>query len=386
MGRQRGCIYKSRNGERWLARWREFGKMQFRDLAPVNDSYRTKRDVQPLLDEILQPVNAGRVTRESTSSVAEYGENFWLPWIRENCKPSTVAGYRFVWESYLAPRLGKISLRDFRTFDAANILADIHREKASGRNTLKHAKGILSGIFTHARNQGVLDSPNPVQGTMIPKKAAAPAATHAASLEEVMEILHTIEVVEIKDREISRHDRIRTRAAIALVFFAGLRPGEARGLRWEGYAPKRLAVTQSIWQTHATSPKTDGSALDVPVIEPLKSILAELREADGNPTTGPILRGPSGAPLNLDNLARRVVRPLLAAGEKKWHGWYAFRRGVATTLTTLRRDSGQSSQGLLRHTNLSTTQRHYIKDVPENTLEAMNQLEQLFTDCSTTKQ
>jgi hypothetical protein len=32
------------------------------------------------------------------------------------------------------------------------------------------------------------------------------------------------------------------------------------------------------------------------------------------------------------------------------------------------------------------TQRHYIKDVPENTIAAMNLLEALFTDCSTMKQ
>jgi hypothetical protein len=30
----------------------------------------------------------------------------------------------------------------------------------------------LSGLFTLARNQGALDSPNPIEGAMIPKKAA----------------------------------------------------------------------------------------------------------------------------------------------------------------------------------------------------------------------
>jgi hypothetical protein len=38
----------------------------------------------------------------------------------------------------------------------------------------------LSGIFTLARNQGALDAPNPIQGSLIPKKAAAPQ-THAAT-------------------------------------------------------------------------------------------------------------------------------------------------------------------------------------------------------------
>ena len=58
MGRQKGCIYKSNNGRRWFARYRLGQKMVFCDLAPVNDAYRTKKDVQPLLDEILLPVNA----------------------------------------------------------------------------------------------------------------------------------------------------------------------------------------------------------------------------------------------------------------------------------------------------------------------------------------
>jgi hypothetical protein len=36
-----------------------------------------------------------------------------------------------------------------------------------------------------------------------------------------------------------------------------------------------------------------------------------------------------------------------------------------------------AAKGLLRHSSVSTTQRHYIKDVPETTLLAMKQLETL---------
>ena len=36
-----------------------------------------------------------------------------------------------------------------------------------------------------------------------------------------------------------------------------------------------------------------------------------------------------------------------------------------------------AAKGLLRHSSVITTQRHYIKDVPENTLEAMKLLEDL---------
>ena len=90
------------------------------------------------------------------------------------------------------------------------------------------------------------------------------------------------------------------------MFFAGLRPGEARGARWEDYDGKRLFVTQSVWHTYTTTPKTEEAASPVPVIESLKIILDEVRRADGNPSSGPILRGPSGKPTNLDNLSKRV--------------------------------------------------------------------------------
>jgi hypothetical protein len=63
----------------------------------------------------------------------------------------------------------------------------------------------------------------------------------------------------------------------------------------------------------------------------------------------------------------------------KWHGWYSLRRGVATTLAGLTRD-GMDSKGLFRHANLATTTRHYVKDVPENTLLAMGLLAKLCND------
>ena len=150
----------------------------------------------------------------------------------------------------------------------------------------------------------------------------------------------------------------KARAAVALMFFAGLRPGEARGICWEDYDGKRLVVRQSIWHTHTTSPKTASSAKPVPVIEPLGSILSALREKDGNPIAGPILRGPSGKPLDLHNLGNRVVIPTLkrcASCQQsksehgradhdfrldeslpKWHGWYWLGRGVDTAVSSRR--------------------------------------------------
>jgi len=208
---------------------------------------------------------------------------------------------------------------------------------------------------------------------MIPKRAAKPNKTYAATPDEVLAILEILR----------KAGEWKARAAVGLMFFAGLRPGEARGIRWEHFDGKRLFVTQSIWHTFTTDPKTLDAASPVPVIETLAEILNHLRELDGNPSIGPILRGPSGKPINLDNLSKRVMSPLLKKSGVEWHGWYSLRRGVATTLAGLTRD-GMASKGLLRHANLATTTRHYVKDVPENTLLAMKLLEKLCNECATT--
>ena len=65
----------------------------------------------------------------------------------------------------------------------------------------------------------------------------------------------------------------------------------------------------------------------------------------------------------------------------KWHGWYSLRRGVGTAIAGL--SNSLAAKGLLRHSSVSTTERHYIKDVPESTLEAMKMLETLCNRSAT---
>jgi integrase len=234
----------------------------------------------------------------------------------------------------------------------------------------------------------VIDGVNPVQGTIIPRKATPPAETHASTPEEVMEILVLLD----KAKGLEPRERMQSQVAIGLVFFAGLRPGEARGASWEEYNGKTLSVRHSVWRTHTTPPKTTHAAKPVPVIEPLRELLEQLHKLEGKPEQGPILRGESGKPLNLDMLAREVIKPALGNPENyptpdakrlAWHGYYAFRRGIATLTSSVSRDP-MAAKGLLRHTSVSTTLNHYIKDVPQVTENAMSLVEELFKKtCST---
>jgi hypothetical protein len=110
-----------------------------------------------------------------------------------------------------------------------------------------------------------------------------------------------------------------------------------------------------VWRTHIAAPKTEGSVAPVPVIETLRSILNEQRRDSGF-----ILAGPLKKPINLSNLARRVIVPALQKKQIPWYGWYALRRGIATLATAV--ENTFAAKGLLRHTNVSTTAQFYVKD------------------------
>jgi len=173
---------------------------------------------------------------------------------------------------------------------------------------------------------------------------------------------------------------VKARAAIALTFFGGLVPSEARGTLWENYDGNTLKISQSVWRTHAGPVKTEAREAPIPIVEPLRGILIELRRIDGSPASGPILRGKRGRPLNLDNLNRRVIAPTLKGAGIPWHGFRPNRTGVSTIATALAKDNGLAAKGLLRHSQLATTERNYIQTVPDETLAAMNALERQFAE------
>ena len=160
--------------------------------------------------------------------------------------------YEEVWNNRISDRVGQIQLRKFRTVNASRMLKAIADENDLSKTTLQHIKGVLSGIFTHARNEGAFDDANPVQGANIPTNAREPDETYAYNLAQICRILEFLPVLP--------------KAIIATAAFAGLRRGELRGFEWTDYSGDALNVKRSVWKTVVNQPKTQASAKPVPVI------------------------------------------------------------------------------------------------------------------------
>jgi len=164
------------------------------------------------------------------------------------------------------------------------------------------------------------------------------------------------------------------RTVVAVAAFTGLRESEIRGLQWADYNGEELFVRRAVWRKAVGVVKTPESKSRVPVIAPLRKLLDAHRRLNGKHEW--IFAGPKGFALNLDNLAKREIRPALGA---RFKGWHAFRRGLVGILF----DAGvdvEVAKTILRHSDSSVTRRHYLVLKSQNEgREAMEKLEKVLT-------
>ena len=154
--------------------------------------------------------------------------------------------------------------------------------------------------------------------------------------------------------------------------FSGLRHGEIRGLKWEDITDTEISVSRNVWGRHIGETKTEDSQAPVPLLPILRDCLAAHRKRQ--PEGDYIFAGERGhRPLNLANLVRRDIKPVLVKAKIDWHGWHAFRRGVSSALNEMGVDDSVIQQ-IVRHGDVQTTQRHYIKTTSKQAQDAMTLL------------
>src|SRR5450755_3308481 len=362
---QKGYLY--RKGSLWLLRYYDSELaldgtvrrvQKTKKLAEIGPECPNKTEARDLAREFLETINHARKTPESTMTLIRFVEDRYLPFVEACKRISTFHGYRNMWKLYLKPH-GEISLRDFRTADGEHILESIAKESQLTSTTLAHIKAFLSGVFRYAKRKGVIHSENPMRDVVLPK-GKPPGETHAYSLEEIAQMLNVLPEPAA--------------TIVAAAAFTGARRGEVRGFLWENYDGEQVYISQSFWRGHALEPKTRKSKAPVPVIAHLAQRLELHRSLSGNPDNGFMFPSPTGKPFNMDALSRDVIVPLATKAGVQWHGWHAFRRGLATNLYRLG-VSDKIIQRILRQANVAVTQNCYIKTLDSDAVEAMQQFE-----------
>ena len=118
---------------------------------------KTCKAVKLLRDDFMRTVNAASgQANEQDMRVVDFWKQYYLPFVEQNMKPSTVMGYKQIWNQHLKAHSGEMTLQCYRTHVGSQFLLGL--TKTQGRRTLNHIRSLASGLFTHAINTGRLES------------------------------------------------------------------------------------------------------------------------------------------------------------------------------------------------------------------------------------
>lgn len=344
---QRGHIYQSHGA--WFLRFYEGSRRVSKRLGSLDDY--SKRAVEPLAQEILRGVNR---STDAGMTLDDFIEFVYLPHVKEHLRRSTSENARSLWRAHVTGRPeARKPLHTYRTVDCQAILNLVARENDLTKTTLQRVKAFLSGVFRHAALSGIREG-NPVRECVIPARSRPKGETYAYSLDEIRRTLAVLPLLP--------------KAAVAIAALAGLRLGELHGLEWIDYDGSDLSISRSVWRGEANPAKSKASKNYVPVIPALRAILDEYRATTKEPRMFPI---------DLINIHRRQIAPRMRSIGLVWHGWHAFRRGIASNLFELGCDD-LTVQRVLRHSEVQVTRESYIKVRDPKLDQAMDRLSEAF--------
>lgn len=345
---QKGSLRKrGRRSPVWELQWRQdyinadgsIGRrLETRIIGPV--AAMTKRQAQKAAEEILRPLNLGKLRPESALTLREFVDRYFIPNALPTLKISTQKRYRQILNIHLLPAFGATRLMDLPTVAVQRFVLD---KMAAGQSweSVNHFRNLLSKTYTTAKRWGLFAGENPASGIQLPEKHAV-RERHALTLEQIRPLLAALTEP--------------ARTMVCLGILTGLRVGEILALRWEDvdFLAGEIRVERNFYRGMVGTPKTPHSRRTVPMPQILASALSALRR-DG---VGLVFTTGRGTPLNDSNLLHRHLKP---AGRRlgiPWLNWHTLRR----THATLYQKAGGSlreAQAQLGHSRMATTNDLY---------------------------
>src|SRR5580692_5890978 len=183
-----------------------------------DDSQTISRVKELQRDFLRDQVNIG-IQNEGPMGVVAFWDAIYLPFIESNnnLKPSTVHGYKQVWNQHLKSHFNTLNLTDYKTAMMTNFLT--HLAKTLRPRTLDRIKWLASAIFGHAVATGKCET-NPIRDARVLGNTKGHGDTKSYTLEEMENVISALV------------DHVAAQLVMALSFFAGLRKGEIQGLQW----------------------------------------------------------------------------------------------------------------------------------------------------------
>lgn len=244
----------------WRVRWRQHGRNRARTFS-------TRRDARDFDAEVRRQRRAGSLAAldAGTETLGDHVTGTWAASHAAILAPKTRLDYASLYDHHLRPYLGSIALREITPGLIGRWQSD-RLAAGAGPIAVRHAMNLLGSILEHAFTGGRL-SENPARRV---KKARCPWREEVQALPPAK--------IEAMRAALGARDA----TLISVLAYAGLRPGEALGLRWGDIRERTLLIQRSISLGTEADTKTRQHRT-VRLLAPLASDLRIWRMAAGRP-------------------------------------------------------------------------------------------------------
>ena len=235
----------------------------------------------------------------------EYAER----WYRTRKEPfislASKASYKSCFLKHIIPAFGLMHLK---AISATQLQEFVNGFAGSGKSQISIIVGTLKAIFSTAYAEGYIDRDPTV--ALIRPKASKKEERRALTPEETHNILEVAE---------THPDGL----ILAVLYYLGLRRGEALGLKWSDFdfTEDQVHIQRDIDFAGFTAQegdlKTEAADRFVPIPEELKEMLVPLRPKDGGEDQY-VFHTADGRPLSQATFKRKWCELMLASGCADW--------------------------------------------------------------------
>lgn len=366
--RQRGALRQE--GQRWVLRIRDDvtdADGQCRrperrlDVGTVAE-FPVRSKARQAADTLLARLNPRAPRMGSGMTLTDFAEIFEADHLAM-LKPASAHAARSMLRRHITPTLGCLPLDQLQG-RAPQLLVNKMAATGCSRKTIKNAVSVLSSLLRLARRYG---HPCPPLGRDAITLPPAPVNRERRFF------------TAADSGRIIQAAPFPWRALYALLAFTGMRIGEALGLAWShvDFSSGLLHVRQSCVLGQIQTTKSQNSAVDLPMPQSLREILAAFQVHWQPNASGLLFADDVGVPLKADVVRNLQLRPLLKALAIAPAGFHAWRHGHATALFSAG-VSAPTVRGLLRHSDLRTT-LGYTHTVASEQRDAVERVANLIT-------
>lgn len=220
-------------------------------------------------------------------------------------------------------------------------------------------KGILSAIFTAAKDWGAFEGDNPTKGVRIGRKKYA-REKRLLAVDDLRRLLAALEP--------------REGFIVQIGFFLGLRISEILGLKWQDidFAEKTLTVCRRWYRGDANEEtKSEASAATIRLAAPMVAEFAKRYPGPHKRAQYVFLGDDGHVPPDDRDILRQEFRPVLKRLGLYYpgFGWHALRRAHITYRQSLGGATPLEAQRAARHASLDMTLLYTLSDVERETMQ-----------------